>query len=282
MTTTVHFIDVGQGHMSLVECTNGANFVVDCNITEDNRERVIQYLTDRIGKGSNLDAFICTHRDADHMRGARILHDTFPLKEIRDSDYPGTSTDTPEYRAYMQLRRDVGARVIEKNKWQDFGRTRFRYLSAKDSRLPKEANEQGIVLKVEQRTADLSTVQSSTMLTGDGGASKWKYGIMEDYSTSDVSCSIFLAAHHGSITFFDDPADEKHYYTSHIAAMKPEMVVVSVGNNPHGHPDSKALELYRKYATGSSTGRKIRRTDQQHTMKLTLKSSGGWNLSPDQ
>lgn len=282
MTTTVHFIDVGQGHMSLVECANGANFVVDCNITEDNKERVIKYLTDRIGKGSSIDAFICTHRDADHMRGVRILHDTFPLKAIWDSDYPGTSTDTPEYRAYMQLRRDVGARVIEKKKREDFGRTRFRYLSAKDSRLPKEANEQGIVLKVEQRTADLSTVRSSTMLTGDGGASKWKYGIMEDYSTSDVSCSIFLAAHHGSITFFDDPADEKHYYTSHIAAIKPEMVVVSVGDNPHGHPDSKALELYRKYATGASNGRKIFRTDQQHTMKLTLKSSGGWNLSPDQ
>ena len=282
MTTTVHFMDVGQGHMSLVECANGANFVVDCNITEDNKERVLKYLADGIGRGSSLDAFICTHRDADHMRGARILHDAFPLKQIWDSDYPGTSTDTPEYKSYMQLRRDVGAKIIEKKTYRDFGRTRFRYLSAKDSRLPKEANEQGIVLKVEQRTVDLSTVQSSTMLTGDGGASKWKYGIMVDYSASDVSCSILLAAHHGSITFFDDPADEKHYYTSHIAAIKPEMVVVSVGDNPYGHPDSKALELYRKYATGASNGRKIFRTDQQHTMKLTLKSSGGWTLSPNQ
>ena len=36
MATTVHFINVGLGNMVLVECANGASFVVDCNITEDN------------------------------------------------------------------------------------------------------------------------------------------------------------------------------------------------------------------------------------------------------
>ena len=35
MSTIVYFLDVGQGNMALVECANGANFVVDCNITED-------------------------------------------------------------------------------------------------------------------------------------------------------------------------------------------------------------------------------------------------------
>ena len=283
MTTTVHFLDVGQGNMALVECANGANFVVDCNITEDNKEGLVKYLTDIVGKGSSLNAFICTHRDADHMRGVKTLHDHFPVKKIWDSGYPGTSIDTPEYRAYMQLRKDVGGRVIERRRYQDFGRTRFRFLSAKDGRLPKEANEQGIVLKVEQRTVDMSIVESSTILTGDGGAPKWKYGIMKDYSTSDVSCSILLAGHHGSITFLDDPADEKNYYTSHVKAMKPAMVVVSVGkDNPYGHPDDKAVELYRKYATGSKSGRKMFRTDRQGTIRLTLKSGGNWNLTPSQ
>ena len=283
MTTTVHFLDVGQGNMALVECANGANFVVDCNITEDNKERLVKYLNDIVGKGSSLNAFICTHRDADHMRGINILHDHFPVKKIWDSGYPGTSNDTPEYRAYMRLRRDVGWRVIKRRTYLDFGRTRFQFLSARDDRLPREANEQGIVLKVEQRTADMSGVRSSAILTGDGGAPKWKYGIMEDYSARDVSCSILLAGHHGSITFLDDPADGKNYYTSHVEAMEPAMVVVSVGkDNPYNHPDKKAVELYREYATGSQTGKKIFRTDRQGTIKLTLKSGGGWNLKPNQ
>ena len=105
---------------------------------------------------------------------------------------------------------------------------------------------------------------------------------MKDYGTDDVSCSILMAAHHGSLDFFDDPNDSRHYYTSHIRAITPTMVIVSVGENNYGHPDSKALELYRKYATGSKAGHKVFRTDQKHTMKLVLESAGGWNLYDNQ
>ena len=282
MTTTIHFIDVGQGNMVLVQCADGSRFVVDCNITESNRHRIIRYLTATIGRGRSLRAFVCTHRDADHMRGITTLHDNFPIRRVWDSGYPGTSTDTPEYEAYMRLRRSVGARVIKKKTYRDFGRTRFRYLSGADDRLPRNANEQGIVLKVEQRTSTSSIVQGSTILTGDGGATTWKRGILRDYAASEISCDILLAAHHGSLTFFEDPDDPDCYYTRHIRAIEPDMAVVSVGRNSYGHPDKQALALYSKYARGSSSGNKIVRTDQQGTMKLTLKPSGGWNLKFNQ
>ena len=280
MSTIIHFIDVGQGNMVLIECASGTNFVVDCNITEDNKDRVLGYIAKQIGSGTRLHAFICTHRDADHMRGVRTLHNKFPIGEIRDSGYPGTSTDTDEYKAYMQLRRDVGHRVIEKQKYIDYGQTRFRFLSAKDSRLPANANDQGIVIKIEQRTADKSAVRGSTILTGDGSFATWKDGIMVDYSAKDVSCNILMAAHHGSLDFFEDQSGNR--YVKHIEAIKPAMTVVSVGPNSYGHPDETALRLYRNYSTGSSNERKIFRTDRQHTMKLTLKSGGGWDLSPQQ
>ena len=282
MTTIVHFIDVGQGNMALVECANGDNFVVDCNITEDNQDRVLKYVAAQIGWGTKLKAFICSHRDADHIRGVRDLHNKFPIQSIWDSDYPGTSTDSSEYKAYMRLRREVGFRVIQKKTSNDYGRTRFRYMSAKDDRLPDNANAQGIVMKVEQRTSDGSSVRGSTMLTGDSDAATWKNGILEDYSSRDVSCNVLLAGHHGSITFFDDPDDSENYYTAHVKAMTSTIVVISVGENSYGHPDSKALELYRKYSKGASNGRKIFRTDKEHTMKLTLKTGGGWTLDPNQ
>ena len=278
MSTKIHFIDVGQGNMALVECANGRNFVVDCNITEANKERVLGYVAAQIGKGSSLRAFICTHRDADHMRGVRALHEAFPIQEVWDSDYPGTSTDTSEYQAYMRLRREVGSKVIKKETFKDWGRTRFRYLSAKDDRLPKNANAQGVVVKVEHRDTSMARVEGSTILTGDSDAATWKYAIMKDYSAGELPCSILLAGHHGSITFFDDPADEKHYYQSHMEAMKPSMVIVSVGSNSYGHPDPKALELYRKHAKGASKGKKTLRTDQNGTVRLTLKDGGGWNI----
>ena len=281
MSTIVHFIDVGQGNMVLVECANGTNFVVDCNITEDNKDRVLKYLADQIGDKGQLWAFICTHRDADHMSGVRVLHDRFPIQKVWDSDYPGTSTDSDEYKAYMRLRRSVGAYIVEKQKYRSYGRTRLRFLSGRDSRLPRDSNDQGIVLKVEQRTADMSTVRSSTILTGDGSFATWKDGILNDYSAKELSSDILMAAHHGSLDFFDDPSSNQ-YFVKHMGAIKPGMTLVSVGPNSYGHPDETALRLYRQHSSGSNKGNKVYRTDRQHTMKLTLKAEGGWNLATSQ
>ena len=278
MSTIVHFIDVGQGNMVLVECADGSNFMVDCNITEDNSDRVLSYVRNQIGRAGRLRAFICTHRDADHMRGVKTLHSNFTIGEIWDSDYPGTTTDSDEYKDYMDLRRRLGSQVKKKCTYKDYGRTRFNYLSAKDSRLPDNANDQGIVVKIEHRLTTGGTVQRSAMLTGDGSCITWRDGIAKDYSSSELSCDILMAGHHGSLDFFDDP-NARYYYTDHIQAMEPAMTVVSVGSNSYGHPDPKALELYRKYSKGSNKGNKVVRTDQKGTMKLTLKDEGGWNLS---
>ncbi len=282
MSTIIHFINVGQGNMSLIEASNGDNFVVDCNITDENEDSVLWYVAKQIGWSSSLTAFICSHRDADHIRGITKLHEYFPIDKIWDSGHPGTSIDAPEYRQYMQLRRTVGAVVKEKQKRRDFGQTRFRFLSAQDERLPKNANAQGIVLKVEHRSANDVSREGSVMLTGDSDAETWRYAIQKDYDNSDLSCDILVAGHHGSITFFDDPHDEKHYYVNHIKAMVPAMTIVSVGVNPHGHPDSKAIELYKKYSSGSYKGNKLYRTDQEGNMRFTLKDGGGWNLKTNQ
>lgn len=282
MSTFVHFIDVGQGNMSLIETSSRKYFIFDCNITDENEDDVLDYLAKQIGWHTKIRAFICSHRDADHMRGIKKLHKYFPIQKIWDSGYPGTSTDTVEYRQYMQLRRDLGGVVKEKQKRHDFGCTRLRFLSAQDSRLAKKANAQGIVLKVEHRSADLSAYRGSAMLTGDSDAETWRYAIQEDYNDSDLSCDILVAGHHGSLTFFDDPADKEHYYTQHVQAMSPSMTIVSVGKNPHGHPRAKALELYKDYSSGSNKGNKIYRTDRQGNMKVELKDGGGFNLKINQ
>ena len=280
MATIVHFIDVGQGNMVLVQCADGTNFMVDCNITDANAYSVLNYVAAQIGRRGPLRAFICTHRDADHMRGVRILHNAFPIQGVWDSGYPGTTTDSDEYRAYMQLRRDVGSRVIEKQTRDDYGYTRLRFFSAQDNRLPKDANDQGIVIKVEELNGTKSRAIGSTILTGDGSYATWKDGIMKDYAASDVSCDILMGAHHGSLDFFDDPSSNR--YTTHIQAVSPDMTVISVGPNNYGHPDRTALGLYERHSKGSNKGNKVFRTDKQGTMKLTLKSEGGWNLSPNQ
>lgn len=281
MPTVIHFINVGQGNMVLVETSNGMRIMFDCNLTGDSEGRVLSYLGAQIGFGSKLDAFICSHRDADHMRGIQKLHSEFPISTVLDSDFPGTTTDSSEYLSYMNLRRTVGYGVIKRDMQDDLGHTRLRYLSAVDDRLPSNANAQGIVIKVEHMPTT-GGVPSSAMLTGDSDAATWRDAIMKDYSRDVVSSSILMGAHHGSISFFDDPRDEDRYYSDHLAAISPEMTLISVGRNVHGHPDPKALEYYELYSRGSNNGNKVFRTDQKGTMKLTLTDDGKWSLAANQ
>jgi competence protein ComEC len=281
MATEIHFLDVGQGNMVLIKADDANRFVFDCNITQDNETRILAYVAKVFGKGNSIKAFICSHRDADHMRGVKKLHAQNPISKIWDSGYAGTTTDSTEYKEYMSLRREVGERVIKRKTREDYGKTRLRFMSDADERLPKNANAQGIVIKVEQRSQTGDSCLASAMLPGDSDAEIWKDGILKDYATTDVQSSILMAAHHGSNSFFDIPSDS-NWYTAHLQAIKPAMVIVSVGPNTHGHPKKEALGFYEKYATGSNKGTKIARTDKKGTMKLTLKTEDGWQLQYDQ
>lgn len=277
MATEIHFVDVGQGNMVLIKADNGIRFVFDCNITQDNEFRVLDYVAKVFGKGNAIGAFICSHRDADHMRGVRKLHAQNPISQIWDTDAPGDNTYSAEYKEYMALRRDVKNVIIKRGMSQNSGKTRLLFMSDADERVPNNVNDQGIVIKVEQRSQMGDSCLASVMLPGDSNAQVWRDGILRDYAATEVQSSILMAAHHGSNSFFDIPGD-RYWYTSHIEAIKPAMVIISVGANTHGHPDKQALSLYENYATGSNERHKVARTDQKGTMKLTLKTEGGWAL----
>ncbi len=267
----IHFVDVGIGNMTIVLMPEGTKLVCDCNITSDNRQRVMDYAKAVLGRGSSIDVFINSHRDADHMRGIKILHGAHPIKTIWDPGVPGTTTDSPEYRDYMDLRRTVGSKDIEARKFWTYGDAKLRCLNSAWSDY-SDPNPQSLVLKIEY-------AGSSAMLAGDTDYRPWKEKILTFYDKDSLSSSILLAAHHGSITFFDDPADTKQYYTAHISAIAPAMTLVSVGPNDFGLPDKKALELYEKYSSGSTQGNKPFTTQEKGTMRLTLKEDGGWSLS---
>jgi beta-lactamase superfamily II metal-dependent hydrolase len=210
------------------------------------------------------------------MRGIKKIHKYFPIRNIWDSGYQGTTTGSIEYREYMDLRRRVSNSEKSRQTRQDIGMTRFRYLSAKDERLEKNANAQGLVIKIEHWNQN--NCGSSVLLTGDCDAATWRHAIMKDYASHDLKSDILMAGHHGSITFFNDPDDSQYYYTRHMQAIKPAMTVVSVGKNTHGHPNEEAIKLYKKHSSGSNKGNKLYTTQEKGNIKLTLKDNG-WNLN---
>lgn len=281
MPTVLHFINVGQGNMTFIQADNGKRILYDCNVTNENEDRVLRYLGSLIEWSSKIDIFVNSHRDADHMRGIKKVHKYFPIQKIWDSGVTGGTTDSPEYKDYMDLRRRVGFLEVERLKKWTFGKTVLRVMNSKNDDLPDDPNSQSIVIKVQHSDSNGNYI-SGVMLTGDTDAETWKYSIQNNYSKSDLSSDLLLASHHGSISFFDDEKDSQYYYTNHVSSISPALTIISVGDNPHGHPDEKAIELYEKYSTGSNKGNKIKRTDEDGTMKLILKDDGGWNLKHNQ
>ncbi len=280
MTTRVHLIDVGQGNMTLLQLDNNEVFLYDCNVTNENKSRVLQYIANQIGWGHSIDVFVCSHRDTDHLRGIKTVHAQFPVQHVWDSGATGTSPGTPEYEDYMDLRRRVGYSEVEAKKFWDRGFTRLRVMNSKSASLPDDANAQSIVIKVVEMNGSRTSELSSVMLTGDSDAVAWK-NVQRNYDRSSLDCAILVASHHGSNTYFDDPSDT-HWYTDHLQAKSPAMTLISVGPNSYGHPESKALEFYARYSTGSDKGNRVYRTDARGTMKVELKGEGGWSLDINQ
>ena len=268
--TIFHFIDVGCGNMTLIQLPNGPTICYDCNITGDNENRVLNYVAKQIGHGAAIDIFLNSHRDSDHMRGIKKLHMKHPIQEIRDTGVPGTTTTSQEYKDYMDLRRKVRSFVQKPRTYKTFGDTWFEFMNGAWDDYT-EPNDQSMVVKIE-------CSNSYVMLPGDTSYRPWKEKILPFYGTNDLSSEILLASHHGSNTFFDDPSS-LNWYTAHIQKIDPAMSLVSVGPNTHDLPDEEAIRLYKKHSRGSKQGNKVYTTQDKGTMKLTVKSDGGWNLS---
>lgn len=267
----LHFIDVGLGNMTLLRFPNGTTWLYDCNITEDNEDAVFRYVKKAMNGRTRFQAFVCSHRDADHMRGVKKVHNKYPIGEIWDADVPGTTTDSAEYREYMELRRQLGGKTIEPRTDEEVGDVTVRWMNGKDDGLTG-ANDQSIVVKIEYG--------GSALLAADTTHIPWRDKILPHYTDAKLSADILLGAHHGSDTFFNDPPSNE--YESHMRKIKPGMTLLSVGPNNSGLPDSQAIRLYKKHSSGASNGDKLYQTDNEGNMKLTLKKAGGWSLSTKQ
>lgn len=112
LSTIVHFVNVGQGNMTLIQLDDGKVYLYDCNVTEENEDGVLSYVSGQIGVGAEIDVFVCSHRDADHVRGIKKIHGEFPIQHIWDTGVVGTTSDNEEY--WSQLR-DIGADPRIKN-----------------------------------------------------------------------------------------------------------------------------------------------------------------------
>jgi beta-lactamase superfamily II metal-dependent hydrolase len=261
----MHVLSVGSGNMILLVLPNQKCILVDCNVTEDQKDEILSYLRKAIPKkrypGDSeefqwIDIFANSHRNEDHIRGLDVLNAEFPVRNIWDSGQTGEGTESADYQYYMGLRR----RLIEK-----YGESAVVVPEPSHTPLLNEAGTCIYCLNSSEWCDENSDSHDamlvlkvvhggrSIMLPGDSDYLTWKQRIYPEFA-HELRSEVLIASHHGSRSFFmevipDQEYSRKDFWTDHLKTIDPNLVIISVDDgSKHGHPDPEALKEYRDQA----------------------------------
>jgi beta-lactamase superfamily II metal-dependent hydrolase len=236
----VFFLDAGQGNCAVVRLPDGRIMVIDCN-TEGANDNVVNFL--KKAGITQIDVLVATHPDKDHISGLARIGKLFGVRELWKVAYQKTEENAPpesievfqEYQKAVDSLRSKGTRILNPtvdSYDRNFAGATVEVLapSSKNPDDYKTANDACLVLRVAYQgqgflfTADTTTETWETLIKAGG-----------------LSATTLQASHHGA---------ESGFHPGIMQAVKPLLVVVSVGRNPFGHPHEAPMEEYEKAPKG--------------------------------
>ena len=224
-------LDVGQGQSILLQ-SEGKTYLVDCGGDSDTAaaDTAAEKL---LSMGiSHLDGLILTHYDRDHAGGVAYL-----LSRVdADALYLPNCMDTDGYgHTLKQLSQAV---MVYENMQITFGAASIDLITT-DYGISN--NESGLCVLFQHENCDI-------LITGDRNS----YGEKDLLRQIDLpDLEVLIVGHHGS-----------KYSTCYelLEAGKPDIAIISVGDNSYGHPTQEVLDRL------ASFGCEVYRTDQQGTI----------------
>lgn len=179
---TVKFLDVGQGDAIFIKYPNGKTALVDAGRNE--------IVIDSALKAENItqiDTFIATHPDADHIGGAAYVINNYRVKKVIDSGLKGT---TQSFFNYLEAVKTSGvqfelAEIGDNISGDENISAKVLYVDSQAS----ELNDGSIVIMLTYGTTDI-------LLTADAEIAVEKY-LINNY---DLDAEILKVAHHGANT----------------------------------------------------------------------------------
>ncbi|MGE7910169.1 DNA internalization-related competence protein ComEC/Rec2 [Lysinibacillus xylanilyticus] len=237
--TKLTFLNVGQGDCTVIELPfRRAVYVIDSggllrfeqevwktseSPYEVGRQVVVPFLK---GRGiRDIDIFIATHADADHVEGAEEILQEINMREIHLT--PG-SMDKPVMRDLLMEAKKQKVPVKEKMQgtaWR-VGETSFYYLLPRDTLY--EGNDDSIVLYMQQGSF-------RALLTGDL-EEHGEQELIHLYNKLLANMTLLKAGHHGSKTSSIEPF---------VELLRPELTIFSAGlNNRYNHPHDEVVKRF--------------------------------------
>ena len=239
----VHFLDVGQGDATLIDC--GETEVLIDGGDNSAGKTLVSYLTPYID--GKLDYIIATHPDADHVGGLDAVLEAFEVGEVIDS---GRTADTDTYRDYWNAVQADGCTF-------SYDEDRIIALSPMAALAIIETGDDWTDPNDCSVIAQLTCGNVQILFTGDMSQTVEK-ALLPLFGDIDV----LKVGHHGSAT---------SSCAEFLSVVKPEAAVISYGlNNPYHHPTAQTLQ--RLLAAGST----VYGTGKAGTIVLT---TNGWTYS---
>jgi len=233
---TFVMLDVGQGDALFIESPTGTQILIDTGPSKKILSQLSQVMSpfDR-----NIDAFIITNPDLDHIGGSLDVLENYTVDVVLE---PGTLTDSKIYQNFKNEIKEKNIQNILARKGMkfDLGGGVIIDILFPDRDVRFWSTNKGSVV------AKLSYGNFSALLTGDSTSETEKI-ILQENSPAQLDSDVLKVGHHGSRTSTS---------TEFLKAVSPAYAFISVGkDNNYGHPHQDVLNAL------TSFGAKIFRTD---------------------
>lgn len=238
---TVTALQVGQGASTLIRW-EGHSLLIDCGGNESVSAGDIAADTLAAGGSARLDALVFTHLDDDHFNGTELL-----LRRVRVDAiyYPDTPSDNLPGLLALAGQYHIPVYPVSVTVTVTLGETS---LTLYPPILKGSDNEAGLFVLCSRDGFDV-------LITGDAGSFAEKTALRH-YPIPDIE--LLLVGHHGSAG---------STCSQFLNATRPELAIISVGNNSYGHPTGETLERLAR------SGAAIYRTDTHGPVTVRVRGN---------
>ncbi|NLY52800.1 MAG: DNA internalization-related competence protein ComEC/Rec2 [Firmicutes bacterium] len=277
----ITFLDVGQGDAIFISTPSGRNLLIDgggqpSSLSDagfDIGERIVLPFLKHRGV-RRLDLVVATHFHNDHTQGLGAVLREMPVGLLGDNGLLDTGFASRQYRELLEeleRKKDITRITLRRGQRVDLSRGMELVVihpgaevdegMLNGNQMTVDQNNNSVVLKLLtphysalftgdiDREAQMELIQRhislGSFLAGaagddrDDGGREQARGLQERFG---LSADILKVPHHGA---------RRALVYSFLGAVSPNLAVISVGNNPHGHPAPEVLQALELVTGGA-------------------------------
>ncbi len=224
----IHYLDVGQGDASLIITPENQKILIDTGPVGNLNQKFKKYLS---FFDKEIDLFILTHPDSDHIGDVFNLLKSFQIKKIA---LPQNFQNKTNFNLLLKEinRKNIPVLFVKQNNDLQIGQNTFiDFIYPFSNSSIQEQNEfknSSLVFKIQYGHV-------SFFFSGDAEKKQEKLIVLSNFN---LKSNVYQAGHHGS------KSSSNQFFIQNIQPQK--TVISSSKDNPFGHPHEEIILRLKK------------------------------------